>query len=221
MTRFVHSGCSHSPRFQHFRSPHKRFPIEDPVLRRLWSLGIDSSQVYELAQPLLDSIGPRLTGSPAIRSGNDWLVARYREWGITGEERAVRYLARMATGDHALRPAVAAGAHARGDDARVERADQGQGRGQGHHPPRCRRQRGVPRVAPGSEGQLRARVVSPADLPARFQLQAERAAGHMGQPSGDPQARPRGMGGACAAHRRRERRCARRRRWPMPAPPAS
>ena len=58
------------------------FPTDDPVLRRLYAVGIDSSQVYELAQPLLDSIGPRLTGSPAIRSGNDWLVARYREWGI-------------------------------------------------------------------------------------------------------------------------------------------
>ena len=60
-------------------------PLEDPVLRRLWSLGMDSSQAYELAQPLLDSIGPRLTGSPAIRSGNDWLLARYRQWGISAK----------------------------------------------------------------------------------------------------------------------------------------
>jgi len=60
-------------------------PVEDPVLRRLWSLGIDSSHVYELAQPLLDSIGPRLTGSPSIGSGNEWLVARYREWGISAK----------------------------------------------------------------------------------------------------------------------------------------
>ena len=60
-------------------------PVEDPVLRRLWSLGMDSSRVYDLAQPLLDSIGPRLTGSPAIRSGNDWLVARYQSWGISAK----------------------------------------------------------------------------------------------------------------------------------------
>ena len=60
-------------------------PVEDPVLRRIWSLGIDSSRTYELAQPLLDSIGPRLTGSPAIQSGNDWLVARYKEFGITAK----------------------------------------------------------------------------------------------------------------------------------------
>lgn len=61
------------------------FPSDDPVLRRLWSIGIDSSQVYELAQPLLDSIGPRLTGSPSIRSGNDWLLARYKEFGISAK----------------------------------------------------------------------------------------------------------------------------------------
>jgi hypothetical protein len=50
---------------------------------------MDSSQAYALAQALMDSIGPRLTGTPGIRSGNDWLVARYREWGITA--RNVQY----------------------------------------------------------------------------------------------------------------------------------
>jgi hypothetical protein len=43
------------------------FPTDDAVLRRIWSLGMDSSQAQVLAQALLDSIGPRLTGSPAAR----------------------------------------------------------------------------------------------------------------------------------------------------------
>jgi len=43
---------------------------------------MDSSQTYSLAQTLLDSIGPRLTGSPGIKSGNNWLVATYKRWGI-------------------------------------------------------------------------------------------------------------------------------------------
>ena len=30
----------------------------------------------------MDSIGPRLTGSPAMAGANDWAVARYAEWGI-------------------------------------------------------------------------------------------------------------------------------------------
>src|SRR3712207_4949439 len=59
------------------------FPTDDPVIRRIWRLGMDSSQVYALAQTLTDSIGPRLTGSPGMRSANDWLVATYGRWGIS------------------------------------------------------------------------------------------------------------------------------------------
>ncbi len=58
------------------------FPTNDPVLRRIWSEGMERSQLRALAQPLLDSIGPRLTGSPNLRAGNDWLVQRYAGWGI-------------------------------------------------------------------------------------------------------------------------------------------
>jgi carboxypeptidase Q len=58
------------------------FPTDDAVLRRIWALGIDSSQTYRLAQVLLDSIGPRLTGTPGIRAGNDWLIKTYASWGI-------------------------------------------------------------------------------------------------------------------------------------------
>ncbi|MBW3630574.1 MAG: M20/M25/M40 family metallo-hydrolase [Gemmatimonadetes bacterium] len=59
------------------------FPADDPVLRRIWSEGMERSQLRALAQPLLDSIGPRLTGSPGLRAGNDWLVQRYAGWGIS------------------------------------------------------------------------------------------------------------------------------------------
>ncbi|HEY6829453.1 MAG TPA: hypothetical protein VI259_21485, partial [Gemmatimonadaceae bacterium] len=33
--------------------------INDPVLRRMWTLGMDSSHTWDLAQVLFDSIGPR------------------------------------------------------------------------------------------------------------------------------------------------------------------
>jgi len=59
------------------------FPLNDPVLQRIWTLGMDSSATYELAQALLDSIGPRLTGSPSQKAANDWAVATYQRWGIT------------------------------------------------------------------------------------------------------------------------------------------
>ncbi len=65
------------------------FPVEDTVLRRIWAEGMDSSQTYPLAQALLDSIGPRLTGTPAQRAAHDWAVAMYRRWGIPA--RAEQY----------------------------------------------------------------------------------------------------------------------------------
>ena len=58
------------------------FPSDDPVIRAIWEEGVERSQVYELGQVMMDSIGPRLTGSPAMAGANDWAVARYAEWGI-------------------------------------------------------------------------------------------------------------------------------------------
>jgi carboxypeptidase Q len=57
-------------------------PRANPVLERIWRLGNDSSQLQPLAQVLLDSLGPRLSGSPAQKSANDWLVKTYAGWGI-------------------------------------------------------------------------------------------------------------------------------------------
>ena len=61
------------------------FPSNDPVIKQIWAMGMDSSQVGRLAQVLTDSIGPRLTGSPGMKAGNDWLVATYKGWGIDAE----------------------------------------------------------------------------------------------------------------------------------------
>jgi carboxypeptidase Q len=54
----------------------------DPVAERIFRIGMDSSQVEPLAQVLLDSIGPRLTGTPGMSSASDWVMNKYREWGI-------------------------------------------------------------------------------------------------------------------------------------------
>jgi carboxypeptidase Q len=61
------------------------FPTEDPVIRALWAEGTVRSQVERLAQVLMDSIGPRLTGTPEKQAGHDWLVRTYREWGVAAE----------------------------------------------------------------------------------------------------------------------------------------
>jgi hypothetical protein len=52
------------------------------TLERIWRLGMDSSRVQPLAQALLDSIGPRLTGSPGLLAASNWVIDKYRSWGI-------------------------------------------------------------------------------------------------------------------------------------------
>src|SRR3990172_1425783 len=65
------------------RAPAQTFPTDDPVLQRIWEEGMtDRSQVASLAQVLMDSIGPRLTGSPGHLSAIDWVASKYQQWGI-------------------------------------------------------------------------------------------------------------------------------------------
>ena len=58
------------------------FPTEDPTIKRIWALGMDSSHVYQLSQALFDSVGPRLQGTAELRGANDWLVNTYKSLGI-------------------------------------------------------------------------------------------------------------------------------------------
>ncbi|MEP6766556.1 MAG: hypothetical protein ABJB66_19735, partial [Gemmatimonadaceae bacterium] len=59
-----------------------KFPTDDPRLQRIWRLGMDSSQVQSLSQVLFDSIGPRLTGGPGILAASNWVIGKYKSWGI-------------------------------------------------------------------------------------------------------------------------------------------
>jgi len=59
------------------------FPTDDPVIRSIWEEGMTArSQVEPLAQVLLDSIGPRLTGSPGHLAAVEWLQRTYAGWDI-------------------------------------------------------------------------------------------------------------------------------------------
>jgi hypothetical protein len=62
--------------------PAVSFPTDDPIIRRIWEIGMDSSHVKQLSQVLFDSIGPRLMGSPATKAAEGWLVKTYASWGI-------------------------------------------------------------------------------------------------------------------------------------------
>lgn len=59
------------------------FRTDNPVVRAMWAEGMERSQVERLAQVLMDSIGPRLSGSPGFASAVDWLLATYSSWGVS------------------------------------------------------------------------------------------------------------------------------------------
>lgn len=65
------------------------FPTDDPVLKAMWSEGMERSQAMRLIQVLSDSIGPRLTGTPNSLAGQEWIKGTYAKWGINA--RSERY----------------------------------------------------------------------------------------------------------------------------------
>jgi hypothetical protein len=66
------------------------FPTPDPVIRAMWAEGMTArSQVEPLAQALMDSIGPRLSGSPNQAEAFDWVAGTYARWGV--EARKEQY----------------------------------------------------------------------------------------------------------------------------------
>jgi carboxypeptidase Q len=58
------------------------FATDDPVLRSIWDEATTRSRLEPMAQALLDSIGPRLTGSPGMERAQDWAVRMLRGWGV-------------------------------------------------------------------------------------------------------------------------------------------
>ena len=65
------------------------FIVENPVLRRMWALGMDSSMAQRYAQVLFDSLGPRLVASPQMEAAQNWIAQTYQAMGI--EARKERY----------------------------------------------------------------------------------------------------------------------------------
>jgi carboxypeptidase Q len=63
------------------------YPTADPVIRGIWERGMnpDRSQAERLSQALMDSIGPRLSGSPGFQRGVNWALETVRGWGIEAE----------------------------------------------------------------------------------------------------------------------------------------
>lgn len=49
--------------------------------------GIENSQLEQLAYELMDLNGPRLVGTPEMKSAHDWAVNTYKKWGIEAENQ--------------------------------------------------------------------------------------------------------------------------------------
>ncbi|MGB1778461.1 MAG: M28 family peptidase [Longimicrobiales bacterium] len=63
----------------------QRLADSDPVLQRIWDEGMNNSHFADLAQVLLDEIGPRLTGSPQMERAQEWAVETMRSWGVQAD----------------------------------------------------------------------------------------------------------------------------------------
>lgn len=65
--------------------PALSFPTQDPIIKRIWAIGMDSSHVRTFSQVLFDSLGPRLMGTPNTKAAQDWLVTTYTSFGVTAK----------------------------------------------------------------------------------------------------------------------------------------
>src|SRR5215216_6004765 len=52
------------------------------VVERIKDEGLNRSEVMRTLEYLTDVIGPRLTGSPALRRANEWTRDRLTQWGL-------------------------------------------------------------------------------------------------------------------------------------------
>ncbi len=55
---------------------------DSTIIASMMKEGFDNSQLKPLAQELMDEIGPRLIGTSKLQKANDWLVSKYKSWGI-------------------------------------------------------------------------------------------------------------------------------------------
>jgi carboxypeptidase Q len=60
-------------------------PTGDPIIKKIYDEGMQRSLAYKYGQALMDSIGPRLTGSPQNRAANDFIIKTYAGMGISAK----------------------------------------------------------------------------------------------------------------------------------------
>lgn len=58
---------------------------KDPIVEAIIKEAQGNSQLKLLAHQLMDSIGPRLVGTPQMEQARDWALSKYKSWGIQAE----------------------------------------------------------------------------------------------------------------------------------------
>ncbi|MCU0636236.1 MAG: M20/M25/M40 family metallo-hydrolase [Gemmatimonadaceae bacterium] len=64
----------------------RRTPVSNATIEQIRQEGMERSQAAAYAQVLLDSLGPRLTGSPGMNAAQDWLLAVYGKMGVSARK---------------------------------------------------------------------------------------------------------------------------------------
>jgi len=57
-------------------------PVDLQAIYKIKEEGLQRSKVMEIASYLTDVYGPRLTGSPNIRTAGEWAVKEMQSWGL-------------------------------------------------------------------------------------------------------------------------------------------
>lgn len=56
---------------------------QETVVEKIIKEANENSQLEQIAQELMDDIGPRLVGTPEMQKANEWAVKKYQSWGIS------------------------------------------------------------------------------------------------------------------------------------------
>ena len=68
-------------------SPFVNAQTQSEIVAAIEKEGLENSQLEQLAYELMDFNGPRLVGTPEMKSAHDWAVNTYKKWGITAENQ--------------------------------------------------------------------------------------------------------------------------------------
>jgi hypothetical protein len=66
----------------------QQYPVDTTGSGAISSQALEHSEVMKNLQYLADMIGPRLTGSPAMRKANDWTAEQFKAYGLTARLEA-------------------------------------------------------------------------------------------------------------------------------------